>query len=220
MNFIDEKLIAYALDHSDPEPELLQKLSRETWQKSLAPRMLSGHFQGRFLSLLSKIIKPNVILEIGTFTGYSALCLAEGLSKTGLLHTIDCNEELADFQQKYFSQSVYKDQIISYLGDAMEIIPKLKTNFDLVFIDADKTNYSNYFHLVIEKMNPGGLIISDNVLWNGKVIQPLIEDDEDTKAIVAYNLLLKTDPRIETVLLPVRDGLTLSRVKDKGQRIK
>jgi caffeoyl-CoA O-methyltransferase len=216
MNFIDEKLVAYAQDHSEPEPELLQKLSRETWQKSLAPNMLSGHFQGRLLSILSKLVKPEVILEIGTFTGYSALCLSEGLSKTGLLHTIDCNEELADFQQKYFSQSVYKDQIISYLGDATEIIPKLQTKFDLVFIDADKANYCNYFHLVIEKMNPGALIISDNVLWYGKVIQPLKEDDEDTRSILAFNQLLKNDPRVETILLPIRDGLTLSRIKDKG----
>ncbi len=216
MNFIDEKLMAYALEHTELEPELLQRLSKETWQRSLAPRMLSGHFQGRFLSLLSKMMRPEMILEIGTFTGYSALCLAEGLSKTGFLHTIDCNEELADFQQKYFSQSVYKDQIISYLGEATEIIPNLETRFDLVFIDADKTNYSNYFHLVIEKMNPGGLIISDNVLWNGKVIESLKDDDEDTRAILDYNRLLKNDSRIETVLLPVRDGLTLSRVKDKG----
>lgn len=213
MNVIDEKLMAYAINHSEDEPELLQKLSRETWQRSLAPNMLSGHFQGRLLSLLSKLVKPEVILEIGTFTGYSALCLAEGLSRTGILHTVDCNEELTDFQQRYFSQSVYKDQIISHLGDATAIIPKLQTKFDLVFIDADKANYCNYFHLVIEKMNPGALIISDNVLWYGKVVQPLKQDDEDTKAIMAFNQLLKNDPRIETVLLPIRDGLTLSRVK-------
>ncbi|MDZ7612549.1 MAG: O-methyltransferase [Flavobacteriaceae bacterium] len=215
MNFIDEKLMAYALDHSESEPELLQQLSRETWQRSIAPNMLSGHFQGRLLSMLSKLVKPEAILEIGTFTGYSALCLAEGLKSNGILHTIDCNEELVDFQKKYFSQSVFKDQIISYLGDATEIIPKLQTKFDLVFIDADKANYCNYFHLVIEKMNPGGLIISDNVLWYGKVVQPLKKDDLDTQAILAYNHLLKNDPRIETVLLPIRDGLTLSRVKDK-----
>ena len=213
MNFLPEALDAYITTSSEDEPELLQRLSRETHQKILQPRMLSGHYQGRLLSILSKIVHPKCILEIGTYTGYSALCLAEGLQKDGELHTIDVNEELVDFQRKYFDESGYGKQIHQHLGDALDIIPQLKTNFDIVFIDADKENYSNYFHLIIDKLNPGGIILSDNVLWSGKVMEPLKKDDKATEALIEYNKLLKDDDRIETVMLPIRDGLTLSRKK-------
>ncbi len=211
MEFISKALDNYVVSHSEDEPELLQQLNRETHQKILLPRMLSGHFQGRVLSMLSKIINPTTILEIGTYTGYSAICLAEGLRAQGMLHTIDINEELHDFQRKYFDKSGYGTLINQYVGDAQEIISKLDMTFDLVFMDADKENYVNYFHAVIDKLNPGGIIISDNVLWSGKVLEPLKSDDESTKGITEYNTLLKTDKRIETVILPIRDGLTISR---------
>ena len=165
------------------------------------------------LSMLSKLIRPKTILEIGTYTGYSALCLAEGMQIEGELHTIDINEELHDFQRKYFDASAYGNQIHQYTGDALEIIPKLETTFDLVFIDADKPNYPAYFHSIIDKMNPNGIILSDNVLWSGKVIQPLQKNDFSTKALLEYNTLLKEDERLETVVLPIRDGLTISRVR-------
>lgn len=213
MSFISEDLDNYITDHSEDEPQLLQELSRETHQKILLPRMLSGHYQGRLLSVISKILNPKYILEIGTYTGYSALCLAEGLQKDGELHTIDINEELVDFQRKYFDKSDYGKQIHQHLGNALDIIPQFKMNFDLVFIDADKENYSHYFELVIDKLNPGGIILSDNVLWSGKVIETLKKDDKSTEALIIYNKLLKEDDRIETVLLPIRDGLTLSRKK-------
>ncbi len=213
MHFLPEKIEQYAVNHSQDEPKLLKELSKETWQNILIPRMLSGHFQGRILSMLSKLIHPKVILEIGTYTGYSALCLAEGLQKDGVLHTIDKNEELFDIQKKYFDKSDYKNQIKQYLGNALDIIPTLKDNFDLVFIDADKPNYSNYFHAIIDKMNTGGVIISDNVLWSGKVVEPINDRDSSTLEIIKYNTLLKEDSRIETILLPIRDGLTVSRVK-------
>ncbi|MGK0252060.1 MAG: caffeoyl-CoA O-methyltransferase, partial [Gammaproteobacteria bacterium] len=156
---------------------------------------------------------PKSILEIGTFTGYSALCLAEGLQKDGILHTIDIKEELMDFQRKHFDNSAFAKAIHQHLGQALEIIPRLDTRFDLVFIDADKHNYINYFHAIIDRMNPGGIILSDNVLWSGKVVEPLNEKDVDTKILLEYNRLLNEDPRIETVLLPIRDGLTVSRVR-------
>lgn len=213
MDFLSEKLNDYVNAHTQDEPELLKELNRETWQKVLNPRMLSGHFQGRFLALLSKIIHPESILEIGTYTGYSALCLAEGLSQKGVLHTIDHNEELISLQKKYFDRSAFKDQIKQYTGNALEIIPIIDSKFDLVFIDADKSNYINYFNLIIDKMNPGGIILSDNVLWSGKVLEETDSKDEDTQVLIAYNDLLKNHPRVETVLLPIRDGLTLSRVK-------
>lgn len=212
MHFISDKLDNYVVAHSEKEPELLQQLTRETYQKILQPRMLSGHFQGRILSVLSKLIAPKFILEIGTYTGYSALCLCEGLQKNGELHTIDINEELEDFQRKYFEKSGYSDQITQHIGDATKIIPSLNQKFDLVFIDADKPNYPTYFNLIIEKMNPGGVILSDNVLWSGKVIEKLNPKDVSTKAVLDYNKLLVADPRVETVLLPIRDGLTISRV--------
>jgi len=213
MEFLPKKIDQYVVAHSEEEPKLLQQLNKETWQKILVPRMLSGHYQGRLLAMLSKLVQPKSILEIGTYTGYSALCLAEGLDEKGILHTIDHNEELVDFQKKYFDKSLFKNQIKQYLGNALDIIPKLNDSFDLVFIDADKSNYVNYFNLIINKMNKGGIILSDNVLWSGKVVEIPDSKDIDTKALIEYNKLLKNDPRIETVLLPIRDGLTISRVK-------
>lgn len=212
MHFLPEKLDDYVVAHSAQEPAHLKKLTKETYQKILQPRMLSGAYQGRVLSLISKLVRPKVILEIGTFTGYSALCLAEGLQKDGALHTIDIKEELVDFQRRHFNASPYGNHIQQHLGQALDIIPSLDTTFDLVFVDADKTNYINYFRSIIDKMNPGGIILSDNVLWSGKVIEPLNEKDKDTTVLREYNKLLNEDSRIETVLLPIRDGLTVSRV--------
>lgn len=211
MHFISDELESYIITHSENEPELLKELNRETHQKIMQPRMLSGHYQGRVLSMISKLVNPKYILEIGTYTGYSALCLAEGLQPSGELHTIDINVELMDFQRNYFNKSEYGKQIHQHLGNALEIIPKMNKTFDLVFIDADKENYANYFDLIIDKLRIGGLILSDNVLWSGKVIESLTNDDSSTKAIVEYNQLLKDDKRIETVILPIRDGLTVSR---------
>lgn len=211
MHFIPDKLDQYIVAHSENEPELLQQLTRETFQKVLQPRMSSGPYQGRVLSLISKLINPKHILEVGTFTGYSTLCLAEGLAPLGEIHTIDKNEELYDFQRKYFNKSKYGKQIIQHLGSALDIIPKLNQNFDMVFIDADKDNYINYFNLIIDQLNQGGIILSDNVLWSGKVIETLDPKDKMTKAVLDYNTLLKEDTRIETVVFPIRDGLTISR---------
>lgn len=212
MHFISQELEDYIENHSQKEPELLAALNKETYQKILLPRMLSGHFQGRVLSMLSKLIRPKNILEIGTYTGYSALCLCEGMQENGILHTIDIKEELVDFQRKYFDKSPWGNQIIQHLGEAVDIIPTLDVQFDLVFIDADKENYLNYFELIVPKMNKGGIILSDNVLWSGKVLEPLQPNDSTTKILLEYNELLKNDSRIETVLLPIRDGLTVSRV--------
>ena len=169
MNFLPENIDKYVVKHSEDEPELLQQLTRETYQKILQPRMLSGHYQGRVLSMISKLVNPKKILEIGTYTGYSAICLAEGMQESGELHTIDINEELFGFQRKYFDKSGYGEQIIQHLGNALDIIPKLDQTFDLVFIDADKENYTNYFKAIIDKLNSGGIILSDNVLWSGKI---------------------------------------------------
>jgi predicted O-methyltransferase YrrM len=213
MHFLPEKIDNYVVEHSQIEPKILQDLTRETWQKVLNPRMLSGAFQGRVLSMISKLIRPKNILEIGTYTGYSALCLAEGIQEGGKIITIDKNEELETLQNTYFQKSGFRNNITQLVGNAIEIIPTLNTKFDLVFIDADKSNYINYFHLVIDKMNSGGVILSDNVLWSGKVVETLDAKDKDTKVLLEYNKLLNTDDRIETVLLPIRDGLTISRVK-------
>ncbi|AQS94507.1 methyltransferase [Polaribacter sp. BM10] len=213
MHFLPEKLDNYVVAHSQIEPKILQELTKETWQKVLNPRMLSGAFQGRILSMITKLIQPKSILEIGTYTGYSALCLAEGLHKDGEIITLDKNEELETLQNKYFEKSGFRNKITQHVGNAIEIIPTLDKKFDLVFIDADKSNYINYFHLIIDKMNSGGIILSDNVLWSGKVVEELDPKDKDTKVLLEYNRLLNEDERIETVLLPIRDGLTISRVK-------
>jgi caffeoyl-CoA O-methyltransferase len=212
MHFISQELEDYLEQHSEKEPPLLAALNKETYQKILLPRMLSGHFQGRVLSMLAKLVRPVNILEIGTYTGYSALCLCEGIQENGILHTIDIKEELVDFQRKHFDKSPWGTQIIQHLGAAVDIIPTLEMKFDLVFIDADKENYINYFNIILPKMNRGGIILSDNVLWSGKVLEPLHPKDVSTKILLEYNALLKNDPRIETVLLPIRDGLTVSRV--------
>jgi O-methyltransferase family protein len=213
MHFLSEELENYAAQHTEDEPFLLQELNKRTHLNVLQPRMISGHFQGRFLSLLSKMVQPRTILEIGTYTGYATLCLAEGLHPEGVLHTIDIKEELTDLQREFFDRSGYGSQIVQHLGKAADIIPSLNTTFDLVFIDADKQNYAHYFDLVIEKMNRGGIILSDNVLWSGKVVEEVKHNDKHTQALMAYNQKIKDDPRVETVLLPIRDGITLSRVK-------
>ena len=212
MHFISQELEDYIEQHSEKEPQLLADLNKETYQKILLPRMLSGHFQGRVLSMLSKLICPVNVLEIGTYTGYSALCLCEGMRDNGQLHTIDIKEELVDFQRKHFDKSPWGRQIVQHLGEAVAIIPNLDMKFDLVFIDADKENYINYFEMIVPKMNKGGIILSDNVLWSGKVLEPLQKNDLSTKILLEYNQLLKNDPRVETVLLPIRDGLTVSRI--------
>ena len=212
MNFLPEKIDEYVVDNSQKEPQILQELTKETWQRVLNPRMLSGAFQGRILSMISKIINPKDILEIGTYTGYAAICIAEGISNEAIIDTIDKNEELEDIQNRYFKKSGFRDQIKQHIGNALEIIPTLDKKFDLVFIDADKSNYCNYFNLVIGKMKKGGIILSDNVLWSGKVVEKLDKKDIDTKSLLEYNRLLNSDPRVETVLLPIRDGLSISRV--------
>lgn len=213
MEFIDSKLDDYVCEHTSTESDLLKELNRETYLKILQPRMLSGHFQGRLLSMLSKMIHPKRILEIGTYTGYSALCLAEGLSENGLLTTIDINEELEDFTRSYFYKSAYKSKIDYKIGDAKKLIPQMEEDFDLVFIDADKSNYLNYYHLVFDKVKSGGYIFTDNVLWSGKVIEEVKLNDKDTQVILEFNKFVKNDSRVETILLPIRDGIMLTRKK-------
>ena len=208
----EDEWVTYALAHSSDIPTLLSELEKETNQKVLQPRMLCSPLQGRLLSLFSHLLKPRKILEIGTYTGYGSLCLAEGLQNLGELHTIDCNEELTSIQEKYFNKSNYKNNIHSHLGIAIDVIPKIEGPFDLVFIDADKVNYERYFEQVIFKTRKGGLIISDNVLWSGKVLRHAKHKDESTNALKAYNKKLKKDSRIKTLLLPFRDGLTISHV--------
>ncbi|MFJ1262173.1 O-methyltransferase [Capnocytophaga canis] len=212
MHFLPKEIEEYASEHTENEPLLLQELTRRTHLQVLQPRMISGHFQGRVLSLLSKLISPSAILEIGTYTGYATLCLAEGLQKNGVLHTIDIKEELQELQREFFDRSGKGKQIIQHLGKAKDIIPTLEIKFDLVFIDADKQNYAIYFDLIINKMNSGGIILSDNVLWSGKVVQNVKSNDKQTLALLEYNKKIKEDPRVETVLFPIRDGLTVSRV--------
>ena len=209
MDFLDPEIEHYALEHTEKESTLLNELNRQTHLNILQPRMLSGHLQGRILSFLSKSIQPKVILEIGTYTGYSALCMAEGLQNDGVLYTIDINKELATFAQQYFNKSSYKYLIKMMVGNALEIIPKLNFNWDLVFIDADKENYSNYFDSVIERLNKGGMIIADNVLWSGKVTRPTSKNDIETKALKIFNEKVHADSRVSNVLLPVRDGMMI-----------
>ncbi|MEP7263558.1 MAG: O-methyltransferase [Bacteroidota bacterium] len=211
MDFIDEKLLDYAEKHTTAETALLSELNRDTHAHILSPRMLSGHLQGRLLAMLSRMIKPQYILEIGTYTGYSAICLSEGLQQHGKLTTIDINEELQDMIKSYFDKAGLGHQIEHITGDALEIIPKLETNFDLVFIDADKINYSNYYDLVMPRLNKGGYILADNVLWSGNVLKPFSEQDDDTRAIVAFNEKVAEDKRVENILLPIRDGIMMIR---------
>ncbi len=209
MNFLDHNLETYVAEHSEQEPKLLQELARETHLKILQPRMLSGAYQGRLLALLSKLIAPKHILEIGTYTGYSALCLAEGLQANGQIDTIDINEELTDMQRKYFDVSGYGKHIVQHLGNAAEIIPAIEGTFDFVFIDADKEQYPLYFDLIVDRVRSGGLIIADNVLWSGKVLEPAT--DQATESLQSFNKKVAKDSRVETVILAVRDGLTLLR---------
>lgn len=211
MDFIDQKIQEYAEKHTDKEPEVLQALNRETHLKVLQPRMLSGHLQGRILSMMSKMIRPKYILEIGTYTGYSAICMAEGLQADGKLVTIDINEELHDMSQSYFEKAGFKDSIEQHIGNALDIIPTLDYRWDLVFIDADKVNYANYYDLVIDRLNDGGFIIADNVLWSGKVVEPVKPNDKDTPALLLFNQKVNEDTRVENVLMPVRDGLMILR---------
>lgn len=211
MDFLPEAINQYVEDNSEKEPPLLKELHHETWEKVLNPRMLSGHFQGRVLSMLSHMIQPKNILEIGTYTGYSALCLAEGLQKGGSIHTIDINEELTALVKKYIAKANLSEVIYHYIGNALDIIPTLDQKFDIVFIDADKTNYATYYNLVFDKVNSGGYIIADNVLWSGKVIDPSTTMDEDTIALVEYARKVMNDKRVQPLLLPVRDGLMIAR---------
>lgn len=211
MDFLNKQLDDYVVNHTSDEPALLQELNRETHLKVLQPRMLSGHLQGRVLSMLSCMVKPENVLEIGTYTGYSALCLAEGIKDGGKLYTIDVNEELESMVRDYFDKSGFSNKIEYFLGNAMDIIPKLSVKFDLVFIDADKINYSNYFDLVIDNLTTGGFIIADNVLWSGKVTEKIKQGDKDTQALVDFNDKIQKDHRVENVLFPVRDGLMIMR---------
>ena len=209
MEFIADEIDSYSLNHTEAEAELLAELNRETWANVMTPRMLSGHLQGRVLSMFSKMINPKNIIEVGTYTGYSALCMAEGLKNEGILHTLDINEEYTSIAKRYFNRSKYSKNIKQHLGNALDIIPKLECNFQLAFIDADKENYSAYFDLIIDKMDLYGYIIADNVLWSGKVTKE--KKDKETTALDLYNKKVLADPRVETVLLPIRDGLMVSR---------
>ena len=211
MEFIDEQIEAYALAHSQPESDVLKKLNRETHLKVLQPRMLSGHLQGNFLSLISKMIQPKQILEIGTYTGYSAICLAQGLQKGGELHTIDNNEQLEKMTRSFFEESGLQDSIRYYIGDALAVIPTIKQQFDIVFIDADKKNYAVYYDLVFDQVKPGGYIIADNVLWSGKILDLEKNNDRESILIDAFNKKVHRDTRVEHQLLPIRDGLMIAR---------
>ena len=214
MKYINnDKLDEYLINHSEKEPELLSNLNRETNLKVLQPRMISGTYQGRLLSVISKIINPKKILEIGTFTGYSTLCLAEGLDENGEIHTVDINEELFDLQRKYFKKSSFNNNITQHLGNALDIIPKLDRDFDLIFLDADKINYPKYLDILIVRLKKGGVLLSDNVLWDGKVLNEISQKDKSTKAIVKYNKLLNNRLDMDSVILPIRDGITISRKK-------
>lgn len=213
MEFISQKIDDYVCAHSENEPALLYELNRETHINVLRPRMLSGHFQGRVLSLLSHMIQPKNVLEIGTYTGYSALCFAEGLKEGGKILTLDINEELEDLVNEFVQKSEYKDAIECRIGDAIEIIPTLDQEFDLVFIDADKSNYINYYNLVFDKVKKGGYIIIDNVLWSGKVVEPVETGDIDTQVLIDFNKMIHEDERVQEVLFPIRDGLMIARKK-------
>ena len=211
MDFISDKLADYLNKNSEKEPEILSQLSKETHQKILQPRMLSGHIQGRFLSFISKIKSPDKILEIGTYTGYSTICLAEGLSKNGKIDTIDKNEELIKIQNKYFEESGYRNKIIQHTGHALDILKNLNEKYDIIFIDADKENYINYFNQVSNKLSKNGIIISDNVLWSGKVLDSN-QMDEETSTLVQFNKIINDDKRFKSIILPIRDGISISRL--------
>ena len=210
---MDPKLEQYILDHTEAESELLSELNRETEHKILLPRMLSGHLQGKVLEMISKMIQPSYILELGTYTGYSAICLAQGLKDGGVLHTIEINDELEKFTQGFIDKSGLKDKINLHIGDSCEIIPQLPDGIDLAFIDADKRQYIDYYELIIEKVKTGGIILVDNVLWSGKVLENSEETDEYTKGIIEFNDFVHQDSRVENVILPIRDGIMMLRKK-------
>lgn len=213
MEFLEKNLADYCENHTSPESELLSKLNRDTHVKVVSSRMLSGHLQGRVLSFISKLQKPTFIVEVGTYTGYSALCLAEGLSENGKLLSIDVNEETSYYAQSFINQSVYKNKIDLVVADAKAVIPDISEPIDLVFIDADKKNYLSYYHLLIEKLTTGGLIIADNVLWSGKITMPVSDMDRETLALHEFNNFIQNDERVENMLLPIRDGLMVIRKK-------
>ena len=213
MEFISKDLSDYCENNTSPETDILASLNRETHLKVVSPRMLSGHLQGRFLSFIAKLHQPKLIVEIGTYTGYSALCLAEGLAENGKLFSIDVNEETSSFAKSFISKTEYANKIELILADAKEYIPTIKEPLDLVFIDADKKNYLNYYHLVIDKINKGGIIIADNVLWSGKITMPESAMDKETLALHQFNQFVQQDTRVENMLLPIRDGLMVVRKK-------
>jgi predicted O-methyltransferase YrrM len=213
MDFLDSKIQDYADKYTSPENEVLRELNEDTHSNVASPNMLSGHIQGRILAMISKMVKPKFILEIGTYTGYSAICLCEGLEFGGTLYTIDINTEMEDINKKYFDKAGVSSKIKKLTGNALELIPKIDHQFDLVFIDADKTNYANYYDMVFDKMNAGGIILADNVLWSGKVLLDEKEMDDDTKALAKFNEKIMNDNRVENILLPVRDGLMVIRKK-------
>ena len=213
MDFIPKEIYNYIKNHSVEESNLLKELSRNTKLKILNPRMLSGSYQGRILSMISKLTKPKYILEVGTYTGYATLCLAEGIRDSGELHTIDNNEELYNFQREYFNKSGYGDKIFQHLGNAIDLIDTINLKFDLIFLDADKENYTNYLELLINKLNANGVLITDNVLWSGKVIKSISDDDLSTQEIDKFNKLMNQRSDMETIILPIRDGISISRKK-------
>lgn len=211
INFIDDNILNYSISKSEKESKLLNDLYRETYLKVLNPRMISGHYQGRILSLISKIISPKKILEIGTYTGYSAICLCEGMDKDGILHTIDNNKELVEIQNKYFKKANLTNKIVQHSGDAKNIIPSIDEEFDIVFIDADKESYPEYYDLIIKKVRSGGIIIADNILWSGKILEKVEKDDQATKSIIEFNNKIIEDDRVKNIILPIRDGLNIVR---------
>ena len=209
MDLINEKIQHYSEAHTSPESKLLRQLNVETHEHIEMPQMLSGHLQGRFLSMISRMIRPKTILEIGTYTGYSAICLAEGLAEGGILHTIDINEALKDLTMRYFEQAKVTDKIRYHIGDAREVIPEIQGNFDLVFIDADKAGYPIYYDMVIDRLSPGGWIVADNVLWSGRVAEE--EKDKRTRILDEFNKMVQQDSRVENILVPIRDGLMIAQ---------
>jgi caffeoyl-CoA O-methyltransferase len=208
MNIISKKILEYAELHSSKEPDLLSELNRETYVNHLFPRMLSGHLQGRFLSIISSILHPRRVLEVGTFTGYSAICLAEGLADGGTLHTIDLNDENEGVIRKYIKKAGFEDRIKLHFGDALHVIPSIDGNFDLIFLDADKENYVNYYELLFDKLNTGGILLADNTLWSGKILDNTVNDKE-TLGIREFNKIIAGDKRVEKVIITIRDGITM-----------
>ncbi|WP_461636578.1 O-methyltransferase [Labilibaculum euxinus] len=210
---VNKELENYILQHTEAEDLVLKDLTRETHVKMLRPRMLSGHLQGKFLKMTCQMIQPLHILEIGTYTGYSAISMAMGTSEDCIIHTIDCNDELEQFTRKYIKRSGFENRIQFHIGDALEMIPKLEEDFDLVFIDADKRQYIEYFEAVFPKLNKGGFILADDVLWDGKVVEEIENNDKQTQGIINFNHFIQEDSRVENLILPIRHGLMMIRKK-------